>query len=151
MAVYSLTGNDTLIINDRVLNNLSDGSTIELAFDNDIIGTSTGKNDNTIIADDRQGSNATLTLRIIRGSENDRWLNGLLIQQRRDLPTFALMNGSFTKRIGDGTGNVKFDNYVLLGGAFKKGVDGSENNNGDTEQGTSVYTIFFSRAQRALG
>lgn len=150
MTVYSLTGNDSLIINNNVINDLSDNSTIELSFDNDIIGTQTGKNDNTIISDDRQGSNATLTLRVIRGSKNDRWLNGLYVQQRRDLPSFTLMNGSFTKRIGDGLGNVHFDNYVLLGGAFRRAVDTQENNNGDTEQGSSVYTIFFSKVERSI-
>ena len=48
MAVYALTGNDSLIINERVINNLADGSTINITYDNDSVGISTGKNDNTI-------------------------------------------------------------------------------------------------------
>lgn len=151
MAIYSLTGNDTLIINKRVINELADNSTIELAFNNDKIGTSTGKNDNTIISDNRQGGNATLTLRVVRGSENDRFFNGLAVLQDRDLPSFQLMSGSFTKRIGNGFGVVRFDNYVLQGGAFQRSVDVQENLNGETEQGVAIYTIFFAKVTRALG
>lgn len=151
MAVYALTGNDTLIINERVINDLADGSTITLNIDNDGIGTATGKNDNTIYSDNRQGSNATAELRVLRGSATDIYFNGLSIEQDRDLPTFSLMQGSFTKRIGDGFGNVKFDTYVLLGGAFQRKMPNTnENLQGETEQGVSVYNVFFAKAKRSL-
>ena len=104
MAIYALTGNDSLILNDRVIKELSDGSTIEVSYQNDRIGMSTGKNNNTVIAENRQGLNASLTLRVVRGGADDRWLNGLSIQQDKDLPSFNLINGSFTKRIGNGQG-----------------------------------------------
>lgn len=152
MTGYALTGNDSLIINERVLKNLADGSTITINFDNDSVGISTGKDDNTIFSDNRQGSNASLELRLLRGSEEDIYFNGLSIQQSRDLPTFNLMRGSFSKRIGDGFGNVKFDNYVLLGGAFtKRAPQVIENLNGETEQGVSIYNITFASASRSLG
>lgn len=150
MAIYALTGNDSLILNDRVIKELSDGSTIEISYQNDRIGMSTGKNNNTVIAENRQGLNASLTLRVVRGGADDRWLNGLSIQQDKDLPTFNLINGSFTKRIGNGQGSVKYDNYVLLGGAFNRFPDVQENLVGDTEQGTVVYTIMFAQCQRGL-
>lgn len=150
MATYALTGNDSLIINNRVINDFTDGSTIELSYESDRVGISTGKNDNTIYSDNRQGNNATVTLRVLRGSKDDKFFNGLSVQQDRDLPTFTLMNGSFTKRIGDGSGKVTFDNHVLLGGVFRRYPDAQENLVGETEQGTTVYTIFFAKAQRAL-
>ena len=151
MTVYALTGNDTLIINERVIKGLADGSTINITIDNDTIGTTTGKDDNTIFSDNRQGSNATLELRLVRGSAEDIYFNGLSIEQDRDLPSFALMNGSFSKRIGDGFGTVRFDTYVLLGGAFKKKMpEVNENLNGETDQGVSVYTVFFAKAKRSL-
>lgn len=150
MAIYALTGNDSLILNDRVIKELSDSSTIEISYQNDRIGMSTGKNNNTVIAENRQGLNATLTLRVVRGGADDRWLNGLSIQQDKDLPSFNLINGSFTKRIGNGQGSVKYDNYVLLGGAFNRFPDVQENLVGDTEQGTVVYTIMFAQCQRGL-
>lgn len=152
MAVYALTGNDTLIINERVISNLADGSTINITYDNDSVGVSTGKNDNTVFSDNRQGSNASIELRLIRGSEEDIYFNGLSIQQSRDLPAFTLLQGSFTKRVGDGFGVVKFDTYVLLGGVFtKRAPQVSENLNGETDQGVSIYNIKFATASRALG
>lgn len=152
MAVYALTGNDTLIINERVINDLADGSTISITLDNDSVGVSTGKDDNTIFSDNRQGSNASLELRLIRGSAQDIYFNGLSIQQSRDLPSFSLMNGSFSKRIGDGFGEVRFDNYVLLGGVFTKRMpQANENLNGETDQGVSIYNIKFAIGSRSLG
>lgn len=152
MAVYALTGNDTLIINERVIKDLADGSTINIVLNNDSVGISTGKDDNTIFSDNRQGSNASLELRLIRGSKADIYFNGLSIQQSKDFPAFALMNGSFSKRIGNGFGGIRFDNYVLLGGAFTKRMPQvNENLNGETEQGVSVYNITFATASRALG
>lgn len=151
MSIYALTGNDNLILNDKVITELTDGSTVEVSYQNDRVGVSTGKNGNTVFADNRTGLNAVLTLRVVRGGKDDAFLNGLSIAQDRDLPSFALMNGSFTKRIGDGSGTVRFDNYVLLGGAFQRFPDVQENLVGETEQGTVVYTIIFAKAMRALG
>ena len=152
MAVYALTGNDTLIINERVIRDFADGSTINITLNNDSVGISTGKDDNTIFSDNRQGSNASLELRLIRGSKADIYFNGLSVQQSKDLPGFALMNGSFAKRIGNGFGNIKFDNYILLGGVFTKRMPQvNENLNGETEQGVAVYNITFATATRALG
>lgn len=151
MSIYALTGNDNFILNDRVITELTDGSTVEIAYQNDRVGVSTGKNGNTVFSDNRTGTNAVVTLRVVRGGKDDIFLNGLSIQQDKDLPSFSLMNGSFTKRIGDGTGVVRFDNYVLLGGAFQRFPDVQENLVGETEQGTVIYTIIFAKAERALG
>ena len=151
MATYALTGNDTLIIQERVIKDMADGSIVEIAYQNDRVAVTTGKNDNTIYAEDRTGSNAALTLRVIRGSSDDRWLNGLSIEQNRDLPSFKLLRGSFSKRIGDGYGQITYDNYILIGGVFQKYPDTQENLQGETEQGSTVYQIIFSRAERALG
>lgn len=151
MAVYALTGNDNLILNERVIKDYTDGSTIEIAYQNDRVGISTGKNANTVYATNKQGLNVTLTLRVIRGSADDKWLNGLSIQQERDLPTFNLLNGSFTKRVGNGFGDVTFDEYILLGGVFQRYADVQENLVGETEQGTAIYTLIFAQGKRALG
>ena len=151
MATYALTGADTLIINDRVINDFTDNTTITIEFPNDDIGASTGKNGNTIISENKQGGNANLSpLRILMNSGDDKFLNGLYIQQKNDLPTFPLINCSFTKRVGDGQGNVSFNTYTLLGGAFLRQPSVQENVNGDTEQGTVEYNIFFSQASRAI-
>lgn len=151
MTTYALTGADSFILNDRVFNDFADGSTVSITFPNEKIGHTTGKNGNTVFATDKQGLNAECELRIIAGSNDDAWLNGLAIEQNRDLPVSTLLNGSFSKRIGDGSGNVKFINYVMLGGVFRQNIDTNENLQGETEQGIAVYRLFFAQAERAIG
>ena len=101
---------------------------------------------NTIFAKDETGSNATVILRIIRGSSDDRFLAGKLSAMQRDFVGQALATGEFVKRLGDGQGNIIRNVYTLLGGTFKKNVDGKENVSGDTEQAVSVYTLAFAQA-----
>ena len=151
MTTFALTGNDTVILNERVIKDMADGSIVEIAYQNDRVGVTTGKNDNTIFAENRTGSNAVLTLRVIRGSADDRWLNGLSIQQNRDLPSFTLLRGSFSKRVGNGFGEISYDTFVLIGGAFQRYPDVQENLQGETEQGSTVYQIIFAKAERAIG
>ena len=115
---YALTGDDTFILNDVVLNDLTDGSVVNITYSNDRIGISTGKNDNTVFSDNRQGGNASAELRVLRGSATDKFLNGLSVQQERDMVAFPVMNGSFSKRVGDGLGNISYDTFTLLGGMF---------------------------------
>lgn len=150
MAVYALTGNDTLTINGRVIKEFADQSTVTIEYGNARAGHTTGKNGNTVYSTDKQGENAMLTLRIVAGSKDDEWLNGLSVEQERDLPSFALMTGTFAKRIGDGTGRVKFLNYALLGGVFEQNPNISENLQGDTEQGIQVYQLWFSQAKKGI-
>lgn len=150
MATYALTGNDTLTINGRVFKDFADQSTINIEFGNARVGHTTGKNGNTVYATDKQGENATLTLRLVAGSKDDIYLNGLSIQQEKDIPTFTLMMGTFAKRIGDGAGNVNFLNYALKGGVFEQNINTAENLQGDTEQGIAIYQLWFAQAERAI-
>lgn len=148
--IYALTGADDLIINDRPITEFTDNSTIQITFPNEKVGISTGKNDNTVFATNTQGKNVQVELRILAGGKADAFLNGLSIQQDRDLPSFTLMNGSFSKRVGDGKGNVRRINYTLLGGTFRQNVDAQENLTGDTEQGTALYRMTFAQGARAI-
>lgn len=150
MAIYALTGNDDLFINDVPINDLTDNSTVTITFPNEKVGISTGKNGNTVFATNEQGRNAQMELRVLAGSASDSFLNGLSIQMERDLPGTSLLNGSFSKRVGDGKGNVKRINYTLLGGVIRQNIDAQENLTGDTEQGTALYRLTFASAQRAI-
>lgn len=150
MAVYALTGADDLFLNDYQLTEFTDNSTIQITFPNEKVGISTGKNANTVFATNEQGRNVQVELRILAGGKDDTFLNGLSIQQERDLPTFSLLNGSFSKRVGDGSGSVRRINYTLLGGVFRQGIDSQENLTGDTEQGTALYRLTFAQGARAI-
>ena len=151
MATYALTGNDTFVLNNRVYKDFADVSTITIDFPNERTGKTTGKNGNTIFATNKQGVNATVELRLIAGSSDDIHMNGISVQQERDLPTFTLLTGRFAKRIGDGTGKVNFINYILAGGVIDNNVNTNENLQGETEQGIAIYRLFFAEAQRAIG
>lgn len=147
----SLTGKDTIIIAGRVLNDFADGDTCKLDYPNDLSVMKTGKNGNTIYAYQYSGLQCTVELRVLLGSTDDGFLNGLLSLFNQNPPAFTLMTGEFIKNIGDGNGNIKPISYVLSGGAFKKQVPAVENADGDTNQAIAVYSLHFSNAPRNVG
>jgi hypothetical protein len=150
MGSVSLTGKDTLQLDSRVLADLADGDAAVLSFPNDKAVVKRGKNGNTIYALNEMGSIAELTVRIVRGSADDKWLNGRLSEQGADFSSFLLLSGSFVKRVGDGNTNVASDVYQCSGGIFKKNVESKTSAEGDTEQSVSVYSISFGNSARSI-
>lgn len=148
--IQSITGSDTLVINDRVLNDLADGDNSVIVFPNNLVEVKTGKNKNTVFVKNETGNNAEMTLRIMRGSADDAFLQQLLTSMESDFSSFTLLSGTFVKKIGDGAGTLKRDEYTLSGGVFTKKVDGKENVEGDTEQAIAIYTIRFAIAKRGI-
>jgi hypothetical protein len=149
--VTSLTGKDTIIINGTILNDLADGDCAVLTFPNDITNLKTGKNGNTIYAFNYSGRQCQLSLRLVRGSANDKYLNQLLTLFKNDPAGFTLITGTLSKNVGDGAGNITNDTYSLSGGAFKKETEAKENADGETEQSVAVYNMTFSNAPRSIG
>jgi hypothetical protein len=150
MSTVSLTGRDSLIIDGRVILDLADGDNSAITFPNEIMAVKTGKGGNTLYADNATGKQADLSLRIIRGSADDRFLNAKLKQQDRDPAAFPLMSGRFIKRTGNGFGFVTNDTHVLQGGVFFKNVETKSNAEGDTEQSVAVYSLRFGNVVRAI-
>lgn len=148
--VVSLTGNDTVTIAGRVFTNFGDGDNAKLSFPNDLAAVKVGKNGNAIYALNEMGRQADLVLRIIRGSDDDLFLNEILALQKADFSSFVLLQGEFVKRIGDGQGNVSNDTYFTDGGIFSKPVEVNSNVEGDTEQSLSIYNLKFANADRAV-
>ena len=149
--ITSLTGRDVIKINTRILNDLADGDVGNLSFPNDLVALKTGKNGNSIYAFNYSGRQCEVTLRILRGSSDDLFMNNLLALMKNDPAGFSLLTGEFSKVIGDGSGNTKFDTYIMSGGVFKKQPDVKENVDGDTEQAIAIYSLLFSNAPRAIG
>lgn len=145
-----MSGSDTIVINGRNLTDLADGNCVELTFPNDIGNLKVGKNGNTIYGFNEMGKQADVILRLVRGSSDDRYMNGLLVQQNQNFAAFVLMSGQFTKKIGDGQGNVSSDAFVIGGGIFNKQTEGKDNVEGDTEQSVAIYHLKFSAAPRAI-
>lgn len=150
MTTVALSGNDTISINNRILNDLAADNVVELTFENAIAVVKTGKNGNTIYSLNTTGQQAQVKLKVIRGSSDDKYLNGLLTQQNLNFAGFPLMIAEFTKKIGNGKGTIGSDIYVLSGGVFTKQVDAKSSVEGDIEQSEAMYTMMFSLSPRAL-
>jgi len=150
MASVALSGADTININGRVLVDFADGMVGDLTFPNDIANVKTGKNGNSLYGLNESGKQAELKLRLIRGSSDDKYLNGQMAQQQLNFAGTVLLVGQFIKKIGDGQGNITSDTYVTSGGVFTKQVEAKMNVEGDTEQSVAIYTIKFSNAPRSI-
>ncbi len=151
MAAVALSGSDTISVNNHVFSDLADGNCVELTYPNDIANVKTGKNGNSLYGLNESGRQAEVKMRLLRGSNDDKFMNNLLVQQQNNFAGTVLLIGTFTKKIGDGAGNITSDIYVVSGGVFTKQVEGKMNVEGDTEQSISVYTMKFSNSPRALG
>ena len=149
MTTFTITGDDTLVLGDRVITDLADADNFAITFANNRVEVKTGKNKNTIFARNATGDNADASIRLVRGSSDDRFLQGKIAESDRDFAATPLLNGSFVKRMGDGEGSVILDTYIMSGGMIVKRVDGKDNSDGDIEQGVSVYTMKFANAVRS--
>lgn len=150
MATIAMTGSDTVMVNNRIFSDLADGDCIHLTFPNEIANIKTGKNGNSIYGFNASGKQCELSMRLVRGSADDKFMNNLLTQQQLNFSGFVLMIGEFIKRLGDGAGNILSDTYITSGGIFTKQVEAKSNVEGDTEQSVSIYTLKFSNAPRVL-
>ena len=149
MSIFSLTGDDSIIINDIPLNDFADGDIGSLSLPNNIFDMQTGKNGNTIFALDESGNNATLTVRVLMSSNDDKRLNGM-IPKSNGFAQSVLATGSVVKQVGDGQGNVSYNTYLLAGGMIQKKPDVKSNVNGDAQQAVVEYIIVFAEANRAI-
>lgn len=147
---FALTGKDTIIINDRPLADFGTGDVATLTFSDDLTDTQVGKNGNVIITYNPSGKKVEVELKLLAGSADDKFLNSLLITLNNDFPSFVLLTGSFTKRIGDGLGAINAITYGLQGGTFKKGIDAKENVEGDKDQAQVIYRITFASGKREI-
>lgn len=151
MTQFVLTGDDSLIIDNIPMNlDFPNGDTAVIDFQSNLAAIATGKDLNTIFAKDESGNNFRLTLRVLRNSRSDIHLNGKQQLQTGDFPAFVLLKGSFSKRLGDGSGNVSYDGYTLNGMVFEKKVPTKANLNGDTEQGVSTYVLIGAAGNRTM-
>ena len=150
MSTVAMSGSDTININNRVFADLADGDCVTLDFPNDIAQVKTGKNGNSIYGLNETGRQSEVKIRVIRGSSDDKFLNGLLAQQQSNFAGFVLMVGQFIKKLGDGAGNIASDTYIMSGGVFTKQIPGKTNVEGDTEQSVSMYTLKFSNSPRVI-
>lgn len=150
MSVLALSGDDTVTINGTVLTDLADGNCVELTFPSDIAQVKTGKNGNSIFGLNEMGNQCDVKMRVVRGSDDDKFLNNLLQQQQSNFAGTVLLQGEFIKKVGDGLGNITSDTYILSNGVFTKIPEAKTNADGEVEQSVTMYTLKFASAPRAL-
>lgn len=151
MGQVSLTGADTVIVNGVILTGFAEGDTVSFTFPNKLVEAKVGKNGNAIYAYNAQGQMTEATLRIIRGSADDKFLNSLQKAYMNDPAAFVLINAEFIKRAGDGKGNVTNDSYIFGGGVLPNIPEVKENVTGETEQAVSIWKLTFTNTDRSLG
>lgn len=139
---YRLTGDDTLILFGRTITDTADGDIATITVDNDIAASVVGKGGNVIVAKDEQGRKCTITVRILKAAGDDIFLQSHYQSYENDSALFAFGTGSFSKRLGDGEGNVIFDTKYLKALHFNRApYDAVINVNGNTDQAVTVYTM----------
>lgn len=150
MSKVAMSGNDTIVMNNRSIVDLADGNCVELTFPNDIANVKTGKNGNSIYSLNFTGNQCEVKVRVIRGSADDQFFNNLMSSQIANFAGFPLLQGQFIKNIGDGLGNITQDTYIMGGGIFTKIPEAKTNVEGEAEQSVVVYTFKFSNSPRVL-
>jgi hypothetical protein len=150
MSTVSLTGNDTLNLAGTVLADFADGDIAELAFPNELMAVKTGKDGNSIFAFNATGLQCDLKVRVIRGSYDDKFLNGLIQDLKADVAGFTLIDAQLVKRVGDGQGNITNDTYILGGGVPTRQVAATSNVEGGTDQSVAIYEFKFTNTNRGI-
>lgn len=146
----SLTGDDVIIIKERQLADLADGDVVVLDTPNNIAEGKRGKNGNVIIAYNATGKVITATIRVLKGSSDDKFLNREFNTYINNRVGYIMMTAEFIKKVGDGAGNITSEIYTMSAGFVTKFPGSKENVEGDTEQGVSIYEIQFMNTDRAL-
>lgn len=143
----SLTGGDTAQIDQQILATLADGNPFDITFPDDLGVVKVGKNGNTIFAKNESGRRANITLRVLLGGDDDKYLNSRMQQWISDPSTFELLTAMFIKRVGDGTGTIESKVYNCSNGIFRRQVPAKTSAEGDTDQSVAVYELAFGNCQ----
>jgi hypothetical protein len=148
--IAALSGNDSVTLNNRIFSNFADADIAKLTFPNDIAAVKTGKNGNSLYALNETGKQAEFEMRLVRASPDDDYMNSLLIQQQANFASTVLSQGEFVKQVGDGSGNIANDTYIVSGGIITRQVDAQSNVEGNVDQSVSVWKMKFTNAPRTI-
>ena len=150
MGTFSLFGNDTVKIGDRILSDFGSGEIAKLTYPTELATVKSGKNGNTIFVQNASGFQTSLELKVIRGSADDKYLQSLVTLYKSTPTLYVLDSFELSKKIGDGSGAAASDTYSLTGGIPTKQPEATVNVEGDTDQALTVYTWVFATSSRAI-
>jgi len=123
----------------RVFRDFANEDYLSLEFGNDDTEEEEGRG-GLIIGDVINSDRATLTVRLVRGSPDDTFLQGLRSDYKRSPKTFVFMTGNASISHGNGDGTFTTENYLLTKGIFSKKPD-FKGNRGNTEAGIAVWVF----------
>lgn len=148
------TGKDTIIVNDYmgefVLSDLADGVCAELVANNDLSSTSTGFNGNSLGAHNEPGRQRELTLRLVKGSEDEKRLNKSYNFWKQRNPLFRPFTMKFIKRVEHGDGNATEDTVKCYFGLPSGQPGHTADTTGNTDQVVAVYMIRFGNSEHSM-
>lgn len=150
----SYTSSDTIIVKDYqgefILSDLADGTVAELSAPNELSATTTGYNGNSLGAHNEPGRQRECTLRIVKGSNDDKRLNkNYNMWKNRDM-RFAPMQMTFVKNIGHNDGSITKDTVECYFGLPAGQPTQMTDVTGNTEQVVSIYMLRFGNSERSM-
>ena len=85
----ALTGKDTTIIDTRRLTDFATGDVVLIDAPNNLVEVKQGKNGNAIYAYNATGKQVTATIRVIRGTADDKYLAARMQEYINDPAAFV--------------------------------------------------------------
>lgn len=150
----SYTANDIIVATDHtgdwVLSDFADGTVAELSAPNELSSMTTGYNGNSLGAHNEPGRQRELTLRIVKGSSDDKRINSNYnLWKNRDI-RFKPLSMTFTKNVAHEDGSITNDKVTCYFGLPTGQPVQMSDMAGNTEQVVSVYTIRFGNSERSM-
>lgn len=133
-----------------IVSDFADGTVAELSAPNEISTVTTGYNGNGLGAHNEPGRQRTLTLRLVKASNDDKRLNETLeLWKKRDI-RFKPIKAIFTKNIGHSDGSITNDTTECYFGLPSGVPDVVTDTTGNTDQVVSVYSFTFADYKRIV-
>ena len=148
------TSVDTICLEDYngkwILTDLADGVVAELNAPNELSTMTTGYNGNSLGSHNEPGRQRELTLRLVKGSSDDKRLNANYNLWKDRSDSFLPLKGFFTKLIKNEAGSNTLDTVECYFGLPTGQPTQSSVMDGNTEQVVSIYTIRFGNSKRVM-
>lgn len=147
MTIDNFTGDDTILLENRLLNDLADGNCIQATFPNSTVNITEGKDGNVIISK-IEAKRIDVTIRCLAGGETDEFLTNKYYQYINDSAGYIGFSCCFKKKIGNGKGEKRTIEVGGEVGVVDKLPDMVDNTTGDVSNGVAEYLLHFSRGYR---
>lgn len=145
----AIVADSTLIINERIISELANSTSVDLTPPSELVQMNIGKNGHILVGENAQGKMTDLKIRIVLGGSDDKFLNSLLTQANQRLSTFVPLTCKVSHIVRNAE-EVNLVQHILGEGVFAQLIPASMNAEGDTEQAVAVYSFKFGRYRRVI-